>query len=266
MNIKKIINFHFILLIASFILFIFSCKDHQDLPAIIPIDPPKVNQIIIGDTTNMVLTVLNDNAKVGFMDGASYFNLDIDRNWIVDIRFYGTRYGLVGLGEWYSVGLSCISDSIKLNIYPYNDSIYISNDTTQYMQFGKLNIYISKNYICQKTDDKDIFYSITRKSLKCLHVNDTLKINDEFEKETFEIRKTYPYTSIDRLISFENKYTIIYNDTKILTDCHYFPGYGTSYSYVGLLMKDGKKQKLGWIKIAITNGRETQIIETALQK
>ncbi|HEY3369606.1 MAG TPA: hypothetical protein VGK10_02080, partial [Prolixibacteraceae bacterium] len=164
------------------------------------------------------------------------------------------------------IGLSCISDSIKLNTYTFNDSIFISNDTTRHMQFGKLNIYITKNYICHKKDDKDIFSSITEKSLICLHLNDTLKINDEFENKTFEIRKTYPYTSTDRLISFENKDTIIYNETKRLTDCHYFPGYSTTYSYVGFVLKDGIKQKLGWIKLLIQEGRETHILETAIQK
>jgi len=263
---NKLIKFYFSLFIASFILFTFSCKNHEDSPVIIPIDPTKVNQIIIGDTKDMVVTVLNNDATVGFMVEDSYYNLDIDRDWKDDIRFYESRNVLMGLGEWYSVGLSCISDSIKLNTYPYNDSIYISTDTARYMQNGKLNIYISKNYICQKKDDKDIFYSITQKSLNCLHVNDTLKISDEFEKKTFEIRKTYPHWPLEMSISFQNKDTIIYKETNMLTDCHYFPGYGTSYSYIGLLMKDGIRQKLGWIKLLIQEGRETHILETAIQK
>jgi hypothetical protein len=271
---NKLIKFYFNLFITSFILFTFSCKDHHDPPdiipivppIIIPIDPPKVNQIVIGDTTNMIVTTINNDATVGFMVGTSSYKLDIDKDWSDDIRFDGTREVLMGLGQWYSVGLSCISDSIKLNTYPYSDSIYISTDTTQYMQSGKLNIYIAENYICQKKDDKDIFYSVTQKSLNCLHLNDTLKISDEFEKKTFEIRKTYPYWPLEMSITFQNKDTIIYKRTEILTDCHYFPGYDTSYSYVGLLIKDGKKQKLGWIKILIQEGRETHILETAIQK
>ncbi|HEY3370029.1 MAG TPA: hypothetical protein VGK10_04220, partial [Prolixibacteraceae bacterium] len=72
---NKITNFYFSLLIALVLLFSFSCKDQQNPPAIIPIDPPKVNQIIIGDTTNMVIRVLRDDALVGFMVGESFYNL-----------------------------------------------------------------------------------------------------------------------------------------------------------------------------------------------
>jgi hypothetical protein len=260
----KIINFYFNLLIASILIFSFSCKDHPDSPIIIPIDPPKVNQIIIGDTTNMNVRVLNYDPTVGYMVGESYYNLDVEGNWKDDIRFYGSRNVLMGLGEWYKVGLSCISDSIKLNTYPFNDTIYISNDTTRYMQNEKLNIYIAKNYICHKKDNNDIFSSITEKSLKCLHLKDTLKILDEFQKDSFEIRKTYPYWPLESSIIFQNKDTIIYKRTNRLTDCHYFSGNDTSY--VGFLLKDGIKQKLGWIKILIQEGRETHILETALQK
>lgn len=247
--------------IASMILFV-SCKKHSDYT--IPTDNKRVTQIIIGDTTDMVVNKLNENALVGYRYGDSAYNLDIDGNGEKDLRFFGSRNELMGLGSWYNVKIFCISDSIRLYTYSYNDTIYISNDTTQSIQNGVMNISIVKSYLCQRKDNKDIFSSITDKSLNRLQINDTLKMNDIFENNDFEIRKTYPNYPKSYYLYFQNKDTAIYKSNIFLTGCHYFPGNDTSY--IGLLLKVGANQKLGWIKISITNGRETNILETALQK
>lgn len=239
-----------------------SCEKHSD--NIAPTDNQIATQIIIGDTTDMVVTRLNENALVGFKYGDSTYNIDIDRNGEKDVQFFGSRNQMMALGTWSNVQIRCLSNNIKLRSYPYPDSIFISNERSERKEYGVVKIYNYINYLCQRKNKDDQFKSLTSISLIQLSEKNILSVDDQFTNANFEIRRKYISYPIDYWLYYKSKDTLIYKITTQLTGCHYFPANGTAY--VGFNIQDSQRERLGWIKISIKDGLETAILETALQK
>ncbi len=256
----RLIIFHFRnFLFISLILVICSCDDHSGSSDPNPISKNE-DLIIIGDTTNMVINALNEDAFVGY-NGESTYELDIDDDGESDLLFNGFRFQMMAYGISYYTTISCLSSKIKLLTYPQPDSIFISKDTTQYISDGKLNIYYITSYLCQKKYNRDVFHSLTDTMLNPLQLLDTLRISSKFENKKFEIirkHKSYPSD-----IFYESKDTIKYKITHFITGCRYFPKNDTSY--VGFVKEVKEKQKLGWIKLYCVDS-QTFILKTALQK
>lgn len=239
-----------------------SCKKHSDYIA--PTDNQIVTQIIIGDTTNMVVAKLNENALVGFRYGDSTYDLDIDGNGEKDVQFFGSRNQMMALGNWSNVQIKCLSNNIKLCSYPYPDSIFISNERSERKENGVVKIYNYINYLCQRKNKDDLFKSLTSISLIPLSEKDILNVDDQYNNANFEIRRKYISYPIDFWLYYKSKDTLIYKITTQLTGCHYFPANDTAY--VGFNIQENQRERLGWIKISIKDGHETTILETALHK
>ena len=244
------------LIIGAFICII-SCKKEVSLP-------DENNSIIIGKTSGL-LTKTYDAVLIGEYNGLKSFDLDVNGDNIPDFRFTSEIWGSPGLGQHPQSRLLCLNNNSLIFGYLNTDTTYLDfeSDTSYGQNMTPVYIYNTTIYSCMKISDADSIVKIAPNQFRlkaktkgesinkaAFNKSDTVILSDEWYSQYVS-----PITQND---------TLIYNYVDYHSTCNSFPQ--DKILYVGIKVKTSNVEKIGWIKISISDNYKISILESAIQK
>lgn len=240
---------------AAILVFLYSCENEnnvlpeetEDNDTIQTID--YADQIMIGQTTDMITRVFNDTLTISDSDKTIF--IDVDRDSIDDFSIRR----LHNLQNWQNIHpflyFSCLHEGSKVLGFVENDSVY-------YFKYYEDGSRI-ETYLCYETinhDSSSSLYSVNEDpKLETIYRNEMLHKNDSFITDTINLAGTY---------SIEYFSSAMDQEIWDLTCDDLSAG---EFTYVGIKLMKENKERLGWIKIFISEDKqELAILECNIQQ
>jgi len=227
------------------------------------------DKLIIGNNTNLIINQY-DTVLIGEYYYLHYIDIDVNSDKISDFRFISEIWGSAGLGHHPRSVILCLNTNSLLYGILKNDTNYLHRSTSTYTYTlsdtetnKRVEIRNSNNYTCSKLGANDSIISIqtgqfkigTKRKGAILNKFDLFKsdtctlIDDWFDYPTFPIIKND---------------TTVYNYTSVNYTCDSYPS--DEICYIGIKIRDSHSEKIGWIKISISDKYKISIMESAIQK
>jgi hypothetical protein len=219
-----------------------------------------IESIIIGSESNLLVNSY-DIILHGTYNVPASIDLDVNGDDEPDYRLLSEYKGSTGLGFSYGAKIFCLNSDCLINGYSINDTSYIDfkSDTT----YNDENVTIQNSYIysCNKFYGWD-YIEVLPDQFHINHKNngDILYKDVIFQSGTITLNSKY--SSGLGSAQFIND-TIIYNYYSYINTCS-FPS--DSIKYIGIKIIDNNIEKIGWIKICISDIYIISIFESAIQR
>lgn len=222
------------------------------------------DQIIIGSESD-ILIIKYDTILVGGYHQFKSIDLDINGDMIPDFQFTSEIWGSPGLGQHPRAKLLSLNNNSLINGYFSIDTTYLAyqTDTSYGENMTKVYIYNTTTYSCKRLNNNDSIVKVLPNQFKIL----TKK-----KGEHLNIAETFNSDTITLSDEWYSNYVLpeIHGDTSIY---NYYQKHNTCNSlssdlihYIGIKLKDSKIDKIGWLKISITDNYKISILESAIQK
>jgi hypothetical protein len=231
-----------------------ACKDNV---------PEDINSITAGQIENLNITSLD--TTIGFYEAignqsSQFFELDVDNDGTNDLRFQGLQEFWHGPTN-YVTNINCLNNNISLLTSNVIDTIYFSSSTT-FAQQGDATWSITYlHYNCQRLSENDIIDTIINNTiLQNLSSGEIIDRNQLWGNAVYNMRK-YNYTFPPVHIYSSND-TAYYEGISRQMYCHNFPQ--NEIIYLGFKISSENLDKLGWIKIELSDNYKIRIFEYAL--
>jgi hypothetical protein len=217
--------------------------------------------------------VLGEHGKVSFQvhDAvlAGYYNegpdvllIDMDGDGTDDFMVWSELWGSPGMGMIPSTGISCLNEGSFLSVLSYTDTTFIHRDTTISDGRHPVEIYFRTLYTCERMDRNDVVGWIRQGNRAIPYsLGDTLFRSGDWASDTLQLTHT-DGTDWPTIIPGAED-TVYYEVSGHISSCHNFPG--DEIAYIGVKKETGSGDKLGWIKLSITDNYRVSVIESALQ-
>ena len=156
-----------------------------------------------------------------------------------------------------------MNNNISLLTSNVIDTIYFSSSTT-FAQQGDTTLSITYlRYNCQRLSENDIIDTIINNTiLQNLTSGEIISINQLWGNAVYNMRKYN--SSFPPIHIYSSNDTAYYEGISRQMYCHNFPQ--NEIIYLGFKISSGNFDKLGWIKIELTDNYRINIIEFALSK
>lgn len=245
------VNKILLLLAASLILFVFSCKKDDDTH-------PIRDKLSIGVYKGLFVDSTAKSIESSYNNG-QILNLDLNQNDTADLKFVIGMYGSPGMGVYYVSSLECLHNNIVLFGEFTRDTIFLKRNISYYSD--EYNHYqVTANYFnCRQLDQQyDVFSIATNFHPLRLNKNDMLKRSDTFAAD-----------SISFIYSWNGWQSVnVSNDSVFVSSSHYDYGchvlpYGENL-YLGYKLTD-TKERLGWIRFTLESATRITFKEYAIQ-
>lgn len=208
-------------------------------------------------------------ANLDTVIGSRVYDL-MTENYFMDVNGDGVNdFKLVSeQGYWHGPThaesrIVCLHDSILLQVYAYNDTVYFRKTYSSYQVDG-LTIYTeTRNYTCEYLNASDSVHLVSSKfQANVLAQGDRLEDTELWESTTLRLtRRDYSYPSFN---SIETPDTTYQFHTIYVTDCHDIVQNQTVYIIFKLV--EDKGERLGWLKLSVSDDHLIQLMEVALAK
>lgn len=240
-------------LLFFFILFSLSCTKDKT---------PKHNFIIFGKQSNVNIHSIN-TIFTGEYQNAQFFDIDVNLDNIPDIRLLSEVWGAPSTGQHPRAQIWSLQPNCALHGFLADDTtfLHVISDTIVSVS-GSVAVYSSSYFSCQSNFNDDGIFSIipAQFSVQSKKVGDTLFANQFFKSSNCLL--------IDASYSIAT-FPIVQNDTTFYSNSYYqlnckdFPQ--DQFYYIGFKLVQQNTEKLGWIKIRISNNNKIELIESAIQ-
>jgi len=222
------------------------------------------SEVEFGNYTNMRVS-LYDTVLIGSYNREEVLNYDIDDDDIDDISFESTVWGSPGIGQHPRAKISCMHENAQLHGYLKNDTSFLhTNINVNNGPDDLVEIYENLTVSCHQWNESDSILNIEYDTFKLLANSKTevFSSDDLFKTDTIVLtNSSYGYPAERIQISADTvKYIRRYFDN----DCSNFPQ--DQICYVGIKLSNGKNERLGWIKLSISQKFKIYLLETAIQK
>lgn len=220
--------------------------------------------IILGDLSGM-LSVSHDTIIHGSYNEAETFSIDINQDSVNDIQLRSIKWGSLSVGEVPRSRLWCLHDSVKINGYFENDTIFRHKySTTGNWTDSTHDIFNYTIYTCRKIDANDSAIYINEDIFKAslMEKDEVIYLTNTFKTDSITLAES-SYTHPPDIEGYGQD-TVYYNYTTYNKDCKSFPA--DDFKYIGFKIHHNNTEKLGWIKIGIWNNYEIIILESSIQK
>lgn len=215
----------------------------------------------MGETSKMNMNGYNF-LLVGSQLNTRIAQLDLDQDGKNDVELV-SGLKLAGPEEEYSeVTIKTLHDNCEINIEVREDSIFqMYHFFWQYAPDGTKAYFHTNRTSCYR---ESIEYQPSgvemNNYLVPLSEGDFLEGSDYFESGKFQITTSQKKTTT--IESFPDS-TVYYFEENYL-DCFSFPQ-GSS-RFIGFKMKNGSKEKLGWIEVVYLGGNELRVRDWVIQE
>ena len=221
-------------------------------------------KIVCGTKTDVIIHDY-DSILIGSRYVVKSFDFDVNSDGSADFQLTSEIYGSAGQGYHPRAKLLCLNSNCMINGYLSSDTIFknFQSDTIYDSFQEKVKITNRTIYSCERIDNADSIKQIQTDQFKYLSKNKgdyldkseffkstTITLSDEWSS-SFELPVNHNDTIIENY--YQNHYT-----------CHSFPS--DVIQYIGIKIKDGKNDKIGWLKISISENYKISIWESAIQK
>ncbi len=187
----------------------------------------------------------------------------MDGNGIDDISFMSNIWGSPGVGMHPVSGIACLNSECSLFGFYSNDTTFI-NDTTSYYQYDTIiQVYHRIIESCHPVSDNDTIEVINYEVYKIIELPENGQIikTGNFKSDTLTlIDDSFSYPPIS---SGEGTDTVTYLIYTYNNNCSMFSS--DVIKYIGIKMTVNGTEKLGWIKLSITDKYKIAVYESALQ-
>ena len=207
----------------------------------------------------------HDTILIGGYYDKQVLGIDLDLDGIDDIGIISNVWGSPGMGHHPEADIACLNQDTYLNIIHTLDTTFLKiRIDTHYSSPNQL-LYIDyiEYYSCDRRYGEDSIVRIQEKEhINVLKKYDKISINDSWICDSVDLNhqggSPWPerlYYSGDTTI---NKYVNSYYE------CRSFPN--DKIAYIGIKKLKLGQEKLGWIKLSISNYYKVSILESALQE
>jgi hypothetical protein len=247
-----------LLLMIGITLYLIACK--KEVSSI-----PTSDKFLIGMTSSDIMINQYDTLLVGGYHNLLYFDLDVNGDKNPDFRLTSEIWGSPGLGYHpialiYSLNSNCMiyGKSITDTAFFNRDSIIYYNDPSY--KIVKYNIF---NYSCKRNFQNDSVLEIKSNQF---HITPLFKNDYINNSEFFKADTSILVDSIDSNVSgftISND-TAIWNYYNYDNSCNSFKN--DEICYIGIKIKTMNSEKLGWIRLSISESYKILLFESAIEK
>lgn len=243
----------FLLIVTCFLLI--TCKKEVS-------EPSNDINLVVGKNAGLLINTI-DTVLIGGYHNPVSLDLDVNNDNIPDFRLTSEIWGSPGLGQHPKSEILCLNSNSSVFGFISIDTNYLHRDTVVSKTGSAVNIYIYNNYSCRRIASKDTVIGVQPLQFKILSIKrgDVLCKEDIFKSDTSILIYDwygYPYSTEN------HNDTTIYTYTTFDYTCNSFPS--DMISYIGIKIKEASLEKLGWIKISISDKYKITILETAIQR
>lgn len=221
------------------------------------------DNFVVGITTDL-LTKQYDTVLTGDYHKRVYLDLDLNDDKYPDFRLTSEVWGSPGLGEHPRSTIIPLNPACELLGFLKNDTSYLHRSTTTTIGANNtVSIYNAAVYSCRQIAANDSITNVQLDQFKLIpkKKGDQLVKSDFFKSDTCTLmddRYNYP------TLSSTSNDTTVYNATSFDFTCNSYPG--DVISYIGIKIKGAQSEKLGWLKLSISDQYKISILESAIQK
>ncbi|MCD4736923.1 MAG: hypothetical protein K8R53_12835 [Bacteroidales bacterium] len=225
--------------------------------------PIKKEELIIGSKEGITISV-HDKIIMGGYYHPVIFDVDINKDEINDIRFMSEIVGAPGMGHRSKAKVSCLNENTEMFGYFTNDTTFhnIRLDTVS-EPGGTTWYYIYHNYTCQRFDGSDNVSEIKYDQfyIKLLEKNDIINKFENFKTDSSQLNEDAYY--------YYSYYEIAPDTIEVSVLVHYYNCFSfpeNEIKYIGIKYTKDGRERLGWVKLSITEGYIISIFESAIQQ
>lgn len=207
------------------------------------------SSLVIGSSDAIVSIVYNTILDGGY-NNPSIIDIDVNGDNISDFRFLSMLIGgSPGQQLRPRVYLSCLDSNSMIYGQYKNDTTFLNRRTyTTITPDSIIELINYYNYSCKRISINDLVTGVNPGKFKLLPMlaGENLNNNDMFKSDGF--------TLVDESYSLSgngetHNDTISYIYTTYDYSCDMFPQ--DEICYIGIKIKDGQSEKIGWIKLSI---------------
>lgn len=192
------------------------------------------------------------------------YSLDVNNDDVYDFKLSSEIFGSPGMGQHPQAKIMSLNSNSLFHGIITNDSIfhYEVIDISTYDNKTYKTTY--HKYTCDKDDDPRCLFSYLNQEyfkFSYFDPDEIISVSDDFQADTIDI---LPHGSTEVSLQTEKNDTIFQTQTTYSLSCNYFPYH--TFKYVGIKIKEGNKEKIGWIKLGVYDTINFIILETAIQK
>lgn len=222
-----------------------------------------VDEISIKSKDKMHINVY-DTVLIGSYGSPQSLNLDVNEDNSPDFKFLSEIWGSPGVGQHPRSTLMCLNAKCMiLGIIKTDTSFYHTSYSTRNISDSTFEIINSFYYSCYRMTEKDTIINIQPNQFKILPKKESENISktDVFKSDTITLNdNSYSYSTIP----MRQNDTIRYNTISAIYNCYLYPS--DEFYYIGIKIKDSESEKIGWIKVKVSNNYKITIMESAIQK
>jgi hypothetical protein len=245
-----------VIVLASFLFVIIftACKDKTSI---------NLNTIRAGQTENLNIT--NIDTTIGFYEAMGnqndqYFEIDVDNDGNNDLKFLGLQEYWHGPTS-YTTSINCLHNNIYLMTDIITDTIFFSINTGYYHDGDTIISTTFYRYDCERISENDVIDTIVNNTnLQNLAYYEIIDKDELWNNGEFYMRK-YDFPFIPYYVYSSND-TAYYERISRYFYCHNFPQ--DENIFIGFKILIDNTEKLGWIKIELSDNYKIRIIEYAL--
>ena len=232
----------------------FACKKEE-----------KEDFIQMGKTNKMIINSY-DTLLVGGYNTASVLEIDINKDGVNDFKLKSEIWGSPGMGQHPAASIACLSENCSIKGQLVNDSTFYRSFVHSYYGENGSPFYIQyyQTYSNIRINEYDSVFSILTDVFKVNYLNysDVIYQSDLYQSKNFVLTEGYSAT-------IDGPYPNVTNDTvRSYFVTHYYNSNtipDNTLSYIGVKLKSSNEEKLGWIKLGVTDSYKIILLETAIQ-
>jgi hypothetical protein len=218
---------------------------------------------VIGDQNKLIIREIDTTIIGGYYDRKT-FSIDIDFDGVQDCKISSYAWGSSGLGAFKEASITCLNSATYLNQISIVDTIFYIRDTTIFSYGSKVRIEHYDSPTCYESELTYRMYERDEEAYtKVFTENDTISMNDFWKVDTANLALWASGGSNYNTL-YESPDTVIRLYTRSFVECNGFPN--DMDTYIGIKKEVSGMEKLGWIKIRISDFYIVTILEFALQE
>jgi len=224
---------------------------------------PFINQsnIVVGDYSNMSFQRLDTIIIGAYWEPAS-FEIDIDKDSIVDFKIYSIYWGSPGMGYYSESSVVCLNNSSYININYFPDTVFLYTKIDTVNSDNETRITIYDTYSCERKYPNDSVMNIEESyCINVLNKKDSISVADSWMTDSITLIEAVRWYVCQ--VS-ETPDTTVWRQSHYYHNCHSFPN--NTMAYIGIKKENSGKIKLGWIKLSISQNFIISVLEAAIQK
>lgn len=226
------------------------------------LDRTNKDEVEFGELANMKLLYL-DTVLIGEYHHGKDYPIDLDQDGQDDFNISSLIWGSPGIGMIPTSGISCLHEGAQFLGYYRNDTTFKNVMRREFQENNIIEVYETITFSCYRMEEDDSIFHIGN---DIFHLADYSRGDQFTEEDIFKCDSltlaTY-WTRSMRDARYVGEDTVIYSQAFYNNDCFSFPQ--NEIRYIGVRL-EGKRPRLGWIKLSVSEYFRVFILEAAIQE